>query len=116
MPQDHLLGDEPGLDGLAEADVVGDEQVDARHLDRAHDRLQVVVLDADAAAEGRLQRVRVRRGDRAPAHGVEEGVQRGGVVEAVGWERQVPALANAGPRLDLPDDAQPVAERVILDG
>ena len=33
VAQDQLLDDQPRLDGLAQADVVGNQQVDARHLD-----------------------------------------------------------------------------------
>ena len=50
----------PDFDGLAEADVVGDEQVDAGHLDGADHRVELVVLDFDAAAEGCLQCARIR--------------------------------------------------------
>ena len=44
--------DEAGLDRLAEADVVGDQQVDPRHLERPDDRVELVVLDRDAARNG----------------------------------------------------------------
>ena len=40
----------PGLDGLAEAHVVGDQQVDPRHLDGPDHRVELVVLDVDAAS------------------------------------------------------------------
>ena len=65
----------PGLDRLAEADVVGDQQRRARHPQRADERLELVVLDRDAAAERRLQRALVGARDRAPADGVEERVE-----------------------------------------
>jgi hypothetical protein len=83
VPQDHLLGDEAGRDGLAQADVVGDEQVDARHLDRTHDRLQVVVLAADAAAEGRLH--------------IVAGIVRGCVIGTDMGEKVIHLLARAAP-------------------
>ena len=56
MADDEFQRDQPGLDGLAEAHVVGDEQVDPRHLDGPHHRVKLVVLDVDAAAERRLER------------------------------------------------------------
>jgi hypothetical protein len=75
VPQQQLLNDQTGFDGLAEADVVGDEQIDARHVDGAHQRVELEVLDADAAAERRLEEPTVGVGGCAPAHGVEEGVE-----------------------------------------
>jgi hypothetical protein len=36
LAQEQLLEDEAGLDGLAEADVVGDEEVGARELEGLH--------------------------------------------------------------------------------
>ena len=36
VPQQHLLDDQPGFNGLTEADVVGNEQIDARHVDGAN--------------------------------------------------------------------------------
>lgn len=39
LPHQHLAQDETGLDGLAEPDIIGDEQVHARHLKRATERL-----------------------------------------------------------------------------
>ena len=72
----------PGLDGLAQAHVVGDEQVDPRHLDRPHHRVKLVVLDLDAAAERRLDVLHVGGRGGTPADGVEEGVEPVGIVEA----------------------------------
>ncbi len=77
--------------------------------------IELVVLDLDAAAKGRLQGAHVGRGDRAPAHGVEKGIQPLGRVEA-GRLRQLDLLADLGARLQLPDDLQALAQRVILDG
>jgi len=47
------------------ATVVGDQQVGARHGQRAHHRVQLIVLDLNAGAERGLQRGGVGRGDRA---------------------------------------------------
>ena len=33
MTNDEFLADKPGFDGFTQTDVIGDEQVDARHLD-----------------------------------------------------------------------------------
>ena len=48
VAKDQLLDDEAGLDGLAEADVVGDQQVDPRHLQGARDGVELVILEGDA--------------------------------------------------------------------
>ena len=103
----------PGLDGLAEAHVVGDQQVDPWHLDRPDHRVELVVLDVDAGAERRLDRsVGGRSG--TPADGVEEGVELVGRVEAGGLG-QGDLLDDLGPRLELPDDLQLFAQAVVLD-
>lgn len=77
MPQQQLLNDQTSLDGLAEADVIADEQIDASHVDGAHQRVELEILDADAAAERSLKKSSVSVGGSAPSHGVEEGIERG---------------------------------------
>ncbi len=46
LAEQQLLQDQAGLDGLAEADVVGDEQVGARQLERLLERRELVVHGA----------------------------------------------------------------------
>ena len=104
----------PGLDGLAEAHVVGDEQVDPWHLDGPHHRVKLVVLDVDARAERGLDVLQVGGGGGPPAHGIEEGVEPVGGVEA-GRLGQGDLLDGLGAGLDLPDDLQLFAEAVVLD-
>src|SRR5690554_7446692 len=38
VPEQHLLDDQSGLDGLAQPDIVRDEEVDAGHVDGAYQR------------------------------------------------------------------------------
>jgi len=45
VPQDQLLDDQTGLDRLAEPHIVGDQEVRARHPQRSHHRLELIVLD-----------------------------------------------------------------------
>jgi hypothetical protein len=59
---EQLLHHHAGLDRLAEADVVGDEQVHARHAQRPHHRLELEVLDLDRAPEGSLEREPLEHG------------------------------------------------------
>ena len=115
VPDDQLEGDEPRLDGLAEPHVVGDQQVDPRHLDGPDHGVELVVLDVDARAERGLDVLQVGRGSGPPADGIEEGVEPLGGVEA-GRLGQGDLLDDLGPRLDLPDDLKLFAEGVVLDG
>ncbi|MGB6008126.1 hypothetical protein [Castellaniella sp.] len=103
IAQQQLLNDEAGFDGLAEPDVVGNEQVDARHVDGTHQRVELEVFDADAAAERRLEEPTVGVGGRTPAHGIKEGVEDVRIVLPRD-RRQPRALYDLGSRFDLPDD------------
>ncbi len=118
MPQQQLLDDQAGLDGLAEADVIGEQQVRPRGLQGAAQRLKLVGLDVRAAAERGLEGVPVRRGDRAPADGVDEGGERVRVVEAIGADRLGKALVRGDGLADLklPDDRELLAEPVLFKG
>ncbi len=114
VPDDEFEGHHPRFDGLAEAHVVGDQQVDPRHLDRPHHRIKLVVLDVDAGAERRLDVPHVSRGRRTPAHGIEKGVELVGRIEA-GGVGQGDLLDDPGPRLKLPDDLEFFAQAVVFD-
>ena len=82
VPDDEFQADEARLDRLAEAHVVGDQQVDPWHLDGPDHRVKLVVLDVDAGAERRLDVRRRAVADGTPADGIEEGVEPVGRVEA----------------------------------
>ncbi len=82
VAEEQLVDDEAGFDGLAEPDVVGDEEVGAGHADRSDDGVELVVLDGDAGPERGLEGVEVGVSDRSPADSVEEGTELLGVVEA----------------------------------
>ena len=47
MPQQELLNDETGLNGLSQADVVGNEQIDPRHVDGAHQGIELKILERE---------------------------------------------------------------------
>jgi len=116
VAEEHLLEDEASLDGLAEPDVVGDEQVDPRHPERPHDGVELVVLDRDAALEGGVEVLGVGGGDGAPPDCVQECVKAGRVVEARARIRESGFVVDERPGLDLPDDGELFAEPVVLDG
>ena len=115
MADDEFQGDHACLDGLAQAHVIGDQFVDPWHLDGPHHRVELVVLDVDARAERGLDVLHVGAGGGTPAHCIEEGVQFIGRVKA-GRLGQGNLLYDLGPRLDLPDDLQFLAQAVVLDG
>ncbi|MCX5110033.1 hypothetical protein OOK13_16075 [Streptomyces sp. NBC_00378] len=75
MAEHELLHDQTGLDGLAEADVVGDQQIRPRHGQGPHDGGELVVLDLGPGPERGLEGGLVGGGDRTPADRVKEGVQ-----------------------------------------
>lgn len=51
VAKEHLKRDQPRLNRLAKADVIGDEQIHARHLERTNDWIELVILDLDAATK-----------------------------------------------------------------
>ena len=60
LAQEQLAGDQPGLDRLAEANVVGDEQIDPWQEQGLAERLKLVGVESDASPEWRLEQARVR--------------------------------------------------------
>ena len=52
--QQKLAGDQPGLDRLAEADVVGDQKVDPRKSQGLAQWQQLIRIEPDSGAERRL--------------------------------------------------------------
>ena len=108
LAQQQFASDQAGLDGLAEARVVGDEQVDARHAQRLAQRLHLVGVDLDAGTEGRLEQVRIGGCDAIPAQRVQKRAELTGRVEAPG--------AEVAPRLLLQDAAVDLEVPVHLQG
>ena len=113
-PEQQFGEDQPGLDGLAEADVVGDQQADARHREGFQQRDELVVLDPDAAVERAGHRLWTERavavrvepgGESGPARGAEEGVE---VLRRHGGHRRVGEsvrFEERALRLEFPEEA-----------
>jgi len=116
VPEQHLSHDQVGLDRLAEAHVIGDEQVDSRHGEGTGDGFELILLDHDAGPERGLERPGVGTGDGAPADGVEEGAELLRVVP-VRWRhcRELGRGDDLAARLDFPGDGLLVAEVVVAD-
>ena len=72
-------------------------------MKRADDRVELVIVDLDAAAERGLQGLVIGLGDCAPAHSVKEGLQALGVVEGV-WIGKGGFLMHRGAGFQFPDD------------
>ncbi|SIN00495.1 Uncharacterised protein [Mycobacteroides abscessus subsp. abscessus] len=83
MPQEQFLHDQAGLDGLAQSNVIGQQQVGPRAGQRPTQWFELVCLDGDPRPERCLVAVRIRRGDRAPAHRVDEAGQGDGIIKAL---------------------------------
>src|SRR5208337_231780 len=75
VADDEFERDEPRLDGLAQAHVVGDQEVDPRHLDGPDDRIELIVLDVDARTERRLDVPQVGCRSSSPSNGIEKGIE-----------------------------------------
>src|SRR5947209_8072574 len=102
---DKLLADQPGLNGLAQANIIGDEQVGTRHLDGSHHRVKLVIFQFDAAAEGSLQSAYISARNRTPMHRVKKRIESLWEIKAK-RRRQGILLDDPGSRLDFPDDLQ----------
>ena len=113
IAQHELLHGQARFDGLAQAHVICQQQVDARHGQSPGHRLKLVVLGFDAAAEGRLHVTVVHLRNDAPADSIQEGVQIAGIVESP-YIRQGGCLADLGPWLQLPDDLQFLIKGVLV--
>lgn len=72
LAQKKLRGDEPGFDGFPKADIVCDEEIHPRQPEGFVEWIELVSVELDTSAEGRLEEIRVRGGDTLPAEGVVE--------------------------------------------
>jgi hypothetical protein len=116
LPQQQLLQHEPGLDRLSETDVVRDEQVRARQLQRLLQRRELVIHELDARAERRLEEPRIGGGDRVPSERVQVGREVMWRVELAHLtEAMRLGLQDAGTELELPEDLERPALVVVVE-
>lgn len=116
LAEHKLLHHQPGLDGLPQADVVGDEQVHPRQLERLLERGELVVEQMNARAERGLEESGVGGGDRAPLQGVQVGGEAPGLVEGGGRAQARLRRANdLGSELALPEHRERAALRVVVE-
>lgn len=113
MARNQFLRDKSRLNRLAHTHIIGNQQTHARHLHRAHERIELIILNFDAAAKWRLQRAVIRRRNCAPADGIQKRVKARGRIKPV--ERgQANFFIYARVRLDFPDHLERFAERVVF--
>src|SRR5262245_34500361 len=113
MPDKQFQGDHASLDGLPEADIISDQQIDSWHLERADHGIKLVVLDVDARTERSVNGADVGCRGGSPAYRVEESIQLVRGIEACGiWQRYFFDKPRSG--LKLPDDLELFAQAVVL--
>src|ERR1017187_474039 len=115
LAHDHFAEDEAGFNRFAESDVVGDKEIDARHLEGLLQRLQLVGHDLDAGAVRRLEKSRVRGGYEVPAKRVEVGGEDMRRVEPLAGEVfPVSFRQDLSVNLAFPEDGEVLTLGVIL--
>ena len=110
-----LTHDEPGLDRLTQADVIGDKEVDPGQRERLAQRLKLVGHHVDAGAIGGLKEPGVRRRDAVPALRVQIGREQRRVIKAIARD---PAprrpIQELRVQLGLPEHLKRLPLRVII--
>ena len=113
--QEEFRGDEARLDGLAETDVIRDEEVHTRQLEGFAERLQLIGFDLDACTEGSLEELGIGGSDAVPAEGMEVGAE-----PALGVESPVTdgapdiLIHDPGIGFKFPDDIEQLSLCIII--
>ena len=115
LAHDHFAKYEAGFNRFAESYVIGDEKIDARHLESLLQGLQLVRHDLDAGAMRRLEKSGIRGCDEIPAEGVDvSGEDVGRVKARASQMAPVGLLQDLGVDFPFPKDGKALALRVIL--
>jgi hypothetical protein len=116
LAHQELAQDEARLDRLADADLVGDEQVHPGEEERLPEGLELVGLRLDAGAIGRLEEPGIGRRDAVPPLDVQVRREPPRVVEALRHDAAPGRGAeDAGVDLALPEDRERSALRVVVE-
>jgi hypothetical protein len=75
MSHEQFLNDEGGLNGLAKADIVGDEEIDTGHVNRADNGVKLVALNRNAAAKWRLKKAAISVRCGTPSDRIKKGIK-----------------------------------------
>ena len=89
LSEQQLLEHKSGCDGLAQADVVGNEEVRPGQLEGLLQSRALVVHELDARAERGLEEPRIGRGHGVPLQGVEVGAEEARLVELFHFSESV---------------------------
>ncbi len=116
LSHDHLAQHEPGFNGLAEADVIGDEEVHSRQVEGLAKWFQLVGHHLDSRTVRSLEQPWVRGGHQIPADRIEVGGELVRGIEAAAGH-VVPETRFEDARIDLafPEDGEPLTLRVIVE-
>ncbi len=116
LAEQQFAGNQPSLDGLPQAHVVGDKQIDPWQTQGLSQWLKLVGIQPNTGAEGRLKQSGVGRRDAVPAERVEIGSEQFRLVEAT-FRDGLPSLAgeHLGVDLALPQDFKWLTLIVVID-
>ena len=116
LAHQQLSRNQASLDGLSQADVIGDEEIHAWQAQGFPQRFELIGVEPDAGAKGRLQEAGVGGSDAIPAEGIEVGGEVLGRVEAA-LGKPCPFLAgqDSGVEFALPEHAELLPLRVVFD-
>jgi hypothetical protein len=115
LPQEEFTGNQAGLDGLPEAGVIRDEQVDPGKPERLAEGLHLVGVNLDARAKGGLKEIGIRGRDTVPPEGVKEGCKVPGRVKTP-CRKILPSLFLQNPAVELvlPKNFQGLALGIVV--
>ncbi len=77
FPEQQLTGDQPGLDGLPQAHVVGDEEVYPRQQEGLLKGLKLVGVELNSGPKRRLKQAGVGRRHAVPSKCIQVGGEKG---------------------------------------
>jgi len=116
LTKHQLLHDETGFDGFPEAYVVGDEEVDARQLERLFERGKLMIEQVDAGTERGLEEAGIGGRDGVPLEGMEVG---GEAARRVQRRRSAQTglcgADDARPELSFPEDRERTARGIVVE-
>ncbi|WP_316225049.1 MULTISPECIES: hypothetical protein [unclassified Bradyrhizobium] len=113
--QQELAHNQAGLDRLAEADIVADQEIHTRQLQSLGERQQLIGFEPDAGAERRLEQLAVGGGRGAPFGRAQIGAQALRALEGAREQRR-PVVGIEDLRLQLGEIGQldRLALRIVL--
>ena len=116
LAQQKLAGDQAGLNGFAQADVIGDEEIYPRQSERLAQWFELVGIEPDTGAERRLEKAWIGGGDAVPSEGVQIGRETlRGIEAAFGQPPPVLAAADLSIEFVLPENIERLALGIIID-